>query len=149
MGNIDMSSHQVAEVVGKYKNGSVTEKAVDINEIVEDSTMIDGQSALGFQGDNKEERVKGDPVIRNGNQRAVPTYNYPLTRSGLDVSKFLISTRDDGDPSLTFRSIILGTIFTALSSVITMLYTFKPVQVQVSAVFLQCIYSLRAGGFLL
>ncbi|KAJ5663520.1 peptide transporter mtd1 [Penicillium longicatenatum] len=65
----------------------------------------------------------------------------------LDVSKFLVSTRDDGDPSLTFRSIVLGTIFIALSSVITMLYTFKPVQVSVSAVFLQCMPQGTYFGF--
>ncbi|KAM6516931.1 hypothetical protein FSOLCH5_007880 [Fusarium solani] len=65
--------------------------------------------------------VKGHPVIRNG----------------MDVSKYLISDRDDGDPSLTFRAIVLGSLFTALSSVITMLYVFKPTQMQVSAVFLQ------------
>lgn len=55
----------------------------------------------------------------------------------MDVSRFVVSDRDDGDPTLTFRSLILGTIFTALSSVITMLYVFKPTQMQVSAVFLQ------------
>ncbi|KAI1097469.1 putative OPT peptide transporter Mtd1 [Jackrogersella minutella] len=65
--------------------------------------------------------VKGHPVIQNG----------------VDVSKYLVSCRDDGDPALTFRSIALGSIFTALSSVITMLYTFKPFQVQVSPVFIQ------------
>lgn len=53
------------------------------------------------------------------------------------MSKYLVSDRDDGDAALTFRSIFLGTIFTALSSVITMLYVFKPTQMQVSAVFLQ------------
>lgn len=55
----------------------------------------------------------------------------------MDVSRFVVSDRDDGDPALTFRSFVLGTIFTALSSVITMLYVFKPTQMQVSAVFLQ------------
>lgn len=58
-------------------------------------------------------------------------------RIGADVSKYIVSVRDDGDPALTFRSIVLGSAFTALSSVITMLYTFKPIQMQVSAVFLQ------------
>ncbi|KAJ4165869.1 hypothetical protein LMH87_007479 [Akanthomyces muscarius] len=72
------------------------------------------------------ERVKGHPVIRNGE----------------DVSKYLVSDRDDGDAALTFRSIFLGTIFTALSSVITMLYVFKPTQMQVSAVFLQLLVFL-------
>lgn len=61
---------------------------------------------------------------------------------GADVSKFIISDRDDGDPALTFRSIVLGTVFTALSSVITILYVFKPYQVQVSAVFLQRMWPL-------
>jgi hypothetical protein len=56
---------------------------------------------------------------------------------GHDVSRFLVSVRDDGDPAFTFRSVLLGTAFTALSSVITMLYVFKPVQMQVSAVFIQ------------
>ncbi|KAI1092316.1 OPT peptide transporter Mtd1 [Rostrohypoxylon terebratum] len=73
------------------------------------------------QQDNETLYVKGHPVIRNG----------------ADVSKYLVSVRDDGDPALTFRSIVLGTVFTALSSVITILYTFKPYQVQVSAVFIQ------------
>lgn len=38
---------------------------------------------------------------------------------------------------MTFRCIFLGTVFTAFASVITILYVFKPVQVEVSAVFLQ------------
>ncbi|RDI88757.1 hypothetical protein Vi05172_g1429 [Venturia inaequalis] len=80
-----------------------------------------GQESFGAPPDNEVQYVKG----------------YPVIRSGADVSKFIVSTRDDGDPALTFRSVVLGTIFTALSSVITMLYVFKPTQVQVSATFLQ------------
>ncbi|KAI1394257.1 peptide transporter MTD1 [Hypoxylon trugodes] len=73
------------------------------------------------QHDDGVVHVKGHPVIRNG----------------IDVSRFLISLRDDGDPAFTFRSIVLGSVFTALSSVITMLYLFKPFQVQVSTIFIQ------------
>lgn len=62
------------------------------------------------------------------------------------MSRFLVSTRDDGDPAFTFRSILLGSAFTALSSVITMLYVFKPVQMQVSAVFIQRKYLHRYRG---
>ncbi|EME47911.1 hypothetical protein DOTSEDRAFT_146951 [Dothistroma septosporum NZE10] len=61
----------------------------------------------------------------------------PIIKDGADVSKYLVDVRDDGDPSFTFRSMVLGSLFTALSSVIMMLYQFKPVQIQVSAVFLQ------------
>ncbi|KAF4553282.1 OPT oligopeptide transporter-like protein 1 [Elsinoe fawcettii] len=73
------------------------------------------------EGDENVEYVRGHAVIRNGE----------------DVSRFLISARDDGDPAFTLRSLVLGTAFTALSSVITMLYIFKPYQMQVSAVFIQ------------
>ncbi|KAB8217680.1 OPT oligopeptide transporter protein-domain-containing protein [Aspergillus novoparasiticus] len=86
----------------------------------------DGEDSLGSRGDGDDVLyVKGHPVIRNGNRLCA------------DVSKFIVSVRDDGDSSLTFRSIVLGSVFTALSSVITMLYVFKPYQAQVSAVFLQ------------
>ncbi|TID25005.1 OPT peptide transporter Mtd1 [Venturia nashicola] len=80
-----------------------------------------GQESFGAPPENEVQFVNG----------------YPVIRSGADVSKFIVSVRDDGDPALTFRSIVLGTIFTVLSSVITMLYVFKPVQVGVSATFLQ------------
>ncbi len=87
----------------------------------------------------------GHPVIRNGKFPKIVVYAlrqrgaHWLIRKkiGDDVSRFVVSDRDDGDPALTFRSVFLGTIFTALSSVITMLYVFKPTSMQVSAVFLQ------------
>ncbi|KXT10608.1 hypothetical protein AC579_7524 [Pseudocercospora musae] len=81
----------------------------------------DEKEALNLHVDKNTEYVKGHPIIK----------------TGTDVSKYLISTKDDSDPAFTFRSMVLGTLFTALSNVITMLYQFKPVQIQVSAVFLQ------------
>ncbi|KAI5361396.1 Putative oligopeptide transporter, OPT superfamily [Septoria linicola] len=80
-----------------------------------------GENVLNSDPSDEGVSVKGHAVIRNG----------------MDVSKYLVSARDDGDTALTFRSIVLGTSFTAFSSVVTMLYVFKPVQVSVSAVFLQ------------
>lgn len=41
-----------------------------------------------------------------------------------------------GDPALTFRSLVMGTVLTVFSSVISILYLFKPVEVVVSSVFL-------------
>ena len=40
----------------------------------------------------------------------------PVIRSGEDVSNYLFDVRDDGDPALTFRSIVLGTVFAALGA---------------------------------
>lgn len=63
----------------------------------------------------------------------------PIIRNGSDVSRFIVSQRDDGDPALTFRGLVLGSIFTALSSAITIIYTFKPASEQVSALFLMLV----------
>jgi len=42
------------------------------------------------------------PEYRNG---------VPVIKTGLDVSRFVVDIRDDGDEALTFRSILLGTAF--------------------------------------
>lgn len=67
-------------------------------------------------GTTEVELVKGQPVIRNG----------------MDVSRFIVSIRDDDDPAVTFRGMLLGTAFTAFASIISMLYVFKPYQVRTS-----------------
>ena len=113
-------------------------KKTKVNETTVESPVLSSNDT-GL--DDDVEYVKGHPVIKTGTQshRFIAFLkSAELTiRKGYDVSKFLVSVRDDGDPSFTFRSILLGTAFTALSSVITMLYVFKPVQMQVSAVFIQ------------
>ncbi|KII87915.1 hypothetical protein PLICRDRAFT_176672 [Plicaturopsis crispa FD-325 SS-3] len=76
----------------------------------------DGES-LGSDG---VLRVNGEPVIT----------------TGLDVSRFAVDVRDDGDDSLTFRSIFLGTVFAGLGAALCQIYVFKPIEMTVSTVFL-------------
>lgn len=75
----------------KHDDGSVenVDKKVESSSSVED--LSDRDSVL---------LVNGEPVIRNGE----------------DVSNFLFDVRDDGDPALTFRSLVLGTVFAALGA---------------------------------
>lgn len=40
----------------------------------------------------------------------------PVITTGEDVSNFLFDVRDDGDPALTFRSLVLGTVFAGLGA---------------------------------
>jgi hypothetical protein len=49
----------------------------------------------------------GEPVYING---------APVITDGKDVSKYLVDLRDDGDPPVTFRSILLGTIVGGLGA---------------------------------
>ncbi|KAI0373170.1 oligopeptide transporter [Pilatotrama ljubarskyi] len=73
-----------------------------------------------YDEDDEVRSVNGEPVITTGR----------------DVSKYLVDPRDDGDPAITFRSLLLGTVFAGLGAALYEIYLFKPVQVTVSTVFL-------------
>ncbi|PPR06785.1 hypothetical protein CVT24_011285 [Panaeolus cyanescens] len=85
----------------------VDEKAIDENSFIDDV-------------DDKPEYRNGEPVITTGR----------------DVSRFAVDLRDDGDQALTFRSMVLGTLFAGLGAALCQIYLFKPVQMSVSTVFL-------------
>jgi len=57
----------------------------------------------------KKEADGYDAALRNQEQ---------LTRSGKDISDFVVDMRDDGDVCLTFRSLFLGTVFAGLAAAI-------------------------------
>ena len=40
----------------------------------------------------------------------------PVITTSLGVSRFLVDTRDDGNPAITFHSMVVGTVFAGLSS---------------------------------
>ncbi|EJD50718.1 oligopeptide transporter [Auricularia subglabra TFB-10046 SS5] len=60
----------------------------------------------------------------------------PVIEDGYDVSNFLVDVRDAGGQALTFRSIFMGTIMAGFGASVTQIYSFKPLAVGVSSVFL-------------
>lgn len=59
----------------------------------------------------------------------------PIINTGHDVSRHLISCRDDGDPSLTFRSCVLGCTLNILNSVLSALFSVKPTGAELTDIF--------------
>ncbi|KAL1661418.1 peptide transporter MTD1 [Schizophyllum commune] len=59
-----------------------------------------------------------------------------VVTTGQDVSRYVVDLRDDEDPALTFRSLVLGTVIAGLGAALCQIYIFKPVLVSVSTVFL-------------
>ena len=53
-----------------------------------------------YAHDSEVVYVRGEPVISNGR----------------DVSRFLIDPRDDEDPAISFRSLVIGTVFAGLGA---------------------------------
>ncbi|OCH87394.1 oligopeptide transporter [Obba rivulosa] len=106
---------------GREEDFTPIEKAVlSEKDAYLDSEKSSKLDAVDGSEDGDVVRLKGEPVIT----------------TGLDVSRFLIDPRDDGDPALTFRSLFLGTLFAGLGSALCQIYLFKPIQMSVSTVFL-------------
>ena len=76
----------------------------------EKKTSSDSDVAIGK--DSHSERVsfvEGDAL-----GEALYVNGEPVVQDGRDVSRFVIDLRDDGDEALTFRGLVLGTIFGGL-----------------------------------
>ncbi|KAK7225211.1 hypothetical protein V2G26_013214 [Clonostachys chloroleuca] len=67
-----------------------------------------------------------------------------VVRDGKDISEYVVSTQDDGDPACTFRSFIIGSGLTALAACINQIYYYKPVEVSFASVFL-CLMAYVIG----
>ena len=76
----------------------------------DDSTENVAKKAESLYGkDSSIEDLSTDdgPLLVNGE---------PVIRNGEDVSNYLLDVRDDGDPAMTFRSLVLGTVFAGLGA---------------------------------
>ncbi|KAF8656479.1 hypothetical protein AX16_002530 [Volvariella volvacea WC 439] len=107
----------------KHPRPSPVEK-LDEKDLESSKESLDAQKPevrVGIADDSS------DVVLHNGE---------PVVTTGRDVSRFVVDIRDDGDPALTFRSLVLGTVFAALGAALCQIYIFKPVQMSVSTVFL-------------
>lgn len=55
-----------------------------------------------------------------------------VIRSGADASKHLLSLRDDEDPVLTFRSVLLGTAFACFQAAMNQIYNVSTATCRIS-----------------
>lgn len=59
----------------------------------------------------------------------------PIIETGHDVSRYLVSVRDDGDEPMTFRGLVMGTALGVLNILIGTLFTVKPTSAGFSVIF--------------
>ena len=113
-------------------SGSEKEKTVR----VEDSSFDNDSEKLSERDPDGHTYVRGEPIIE----------------SGEDVSNFLVDVRDVGGQAFTFRSMVMGTVMAGFGASVTQvwlhpvlrvlllsipqIYSFKPLSVGVSSVFL-------------
>ncbi|CRK24855.1 hypothetical protein BN1708_014047 [Verticillium longisporum] len=113
-------------------SGVTSAKATGPSPVHETSVENDDRSANKVdpedQRDDEARLVNGGVVIRDGN----------------DIARYVVSTQDDGDQVLTFRSFIIGSGLTALAACINQIYFYKPVDVSFASVFL-CLMAYVIG----
>ncbi|ESK88505.1 peptide transporter mtd1 [Moniliophthora roreri MCA 2997] len=99
------------------------------------SEKVDGLPTLDHEPDNGKNNQDFEKV--DSDSEGHETYKgEPIITNGVDVSKFIVDLRDDGDDAVTIRSLVLGTIIAGLGAALVQIYYFKPVVVSVSTVFL-------------
>ena len=60
----------------------------------------------------------------------------PIIVTGADAAAHLLPMRDDRDPALTFRGIVLATVLSGFQAVMTQIYYFKPTQITIGGTFI-------------
>lgn len=87
---------------GVEKDKSLCQADVDAvgEKLAVDYSDEKTSQTFGSGDDSSVRYVNGEPVITTGR----------------DVSKYLVDLRDDGDPAITFRSLVCGTVIGALGS---------------------------------
>lgn len=84
-------------------------KGSDIRDQAGSTDLIDEKGSLKKEDVFVESSndLDDDVVVVNGE---------PVVVTGMDVSRFIVDLRDDGDEALTFRSMVIGTIFAGLGA---------------------------------
>ncbi|KAG9126508.1 hypothetical protein FRC07_003176 [Ceratobasidium sp. 392] len=101
----------------------IEEKSLPLDDIVKDiSGSLDEKDPHSYA-----DEYSRDVKIVNGQ---------PVIETGVHVSNFAVDDRDDGDPSLTWRSFWIGTTVAGLGAALSQIYIFKPIDVTVSGIFL-------------
>jgi hypothetical protein len=87
---------------------------------------------VGTAEDEKESALdldKSSDGYNDEDEKPLFVNGEPVITSGRDVSKYLVDLRDDEDPPITFRSVVLGTMIGGLGAALyqVCILTLKPV----------------------
>ncbi|KAK4140253.1 OPT oligopeptide transporter [Dichotomopilus funicola] len=67
--------------------------------------------------------------------------------TGQDAAQHLLPLRDDGEPALTFRGVVLATILSAFQAVMYQIYTYKPTMITIQGTFIVMIAYFIGKGW--
>ena len=97
------------------------EKDVKVDDLVE---------VIPSPVDEKVPEYHGEPKLIDGLEET------PIIVTGADAAAHLLPMRDDRDPALTFRGIVLATVLSGFQAVMTQIYSFKPTAITIGGTFI-------------
>ncbi|KAK0610964.1 OPT oligopeptide transporter [Immersiella caudata] len=101
-----------------------------------------------------DDKPKRKPSVETSPEKSTPVETNDLPKSepsddtnsdtaiiitGADAARHLLPLRDDGDPTVTFRSLLLGTILACFEATMSQIYTWKPTFVEINGTFITLI----------
>jgi hypothetical protein len=125
-----MASATVPDLAVSEHAAPAYEEKVSDDKYTDEKASPTSEHASQLDGHFDPQDGLGDTVFVKGE---------PVIVDGRDVSRYVVDLRDDGDPPLTFRSFVLGTIFGALGAALYQIFEFKPAGAGISGVFLQLV----------
>lgn len=91
---------------------------------------MDGKDSTEYVSDKLDSPYERSSSVEDAYEGQKPGVKYvngePVITTGQDVSNFLFDIRDDGDPALTFRSFVLGTVFAGLGAALCQVSVVSP-----------------------
>ncbi|KAG6096698.1 hypothetical protein E4U30_001293 [Claviceps sp. LM220 group G6] len=80
--------------------------------------------------------TRSDDVAVNDDEERASNDEDRVIVTGYDAAQYLLSLRDDFEPALTFRSIVVASALAAFQAVMSQIYSFKPTWVTISGTFI-------------
>lgn len=94
-----------------------------------DETVVPVSASASYQEEDVEQEDVEQKDEREDDEAAIIV-------TGADASKHLLPLRDDGDPTVTFRALFLGSILSCFEATMSQIYTWKPTFVEINGAFI-------------
>ncbi|KAG6306344.1 hypothetical protein E4U44_008054, partial [Claviceps purpurea] len=111
-----------------------------VPSIVEVASVVPGKpvdvSSYPASGEEIVSTRSDDVAVNDSDKERASDNGDRVIVTGYDAAQYLLSLRDDFEPALTFRSIVVASVLAAFQAVMSQIYSFKPTWVTISGTFI-------------
>ncbi|RBR02524.1 hypothetical protein VDGD_05125 [Verticillium dahliae] len=128
-----MASPPTQDVVASERH--VSRFSAGDDEIVNEQKVALNDDSVPKTGEKSEFEITSAPVDDTDAPEKGDVEGEVIIITGADAAHHLLPLRDDFDPVITFRSLLLATLLSGFQAVMQQIYVFKPTSVTLSGTF--------------